>query len=164
MVIVVVFNKFYLEVAPRWQRNSMGRPLSSLQIHQKIIWMLSNFHETTSEHWWRTPGTQKDNPFSLKGGRTKYERQKERQKLTTESRPREGVMKEKFPNSRKPSHWWICGEFWNLKGKNNQEGKKKKKPTEYAPNYNPSGEAAQTLTSTTSEWGLDREAPATCSG
>ena len=32
--------------------------------------MLSNFHKTISEHWWRIPGTQKVNPFSSKGGRT----------------------------------------------------------------------------------------------
>ena len=63
-----------------WQRNRMGRPLSPPQIHLKIIWMLSDFHKTTSERWQRTPGTQKGSPFSLKGGRTKYKRQKERQK------------------------------------------------------------------------------------
>ena len=35
-----------------------------------------------------------------------------------------GVVKEgKFPNTRKPSHWWICGEFWNLRGQHNQEEK-----------------------------------------
>ena len=39
-----------------------------------------NFHKTTSECWKRTPGTQKGTPFSSKGGRTKYKRQKERQK------------------------------------------------------------------------------------
>ena len=39
--------------------------------------MLSNFHKTTSERWWRTPGTQKGSPFSSKGGRTKYLRQKD---------------------------------------------------------------------------------------
>ena len=42
------------------------------QIHQKIIWMLSNFHKTTSEHWWSTPGTQKSSSFSLKGHKTKH--------------------------------------------------------------------------------------------
>ena len=27
-----------------------------------------------------------------------------------ETCPREGVVKEdKFPNTRKPSHWWVCG-------------------------------------------------------
>ena len=67
-------------VVPRWQRNRMGWPLSPPQIHQKIIWMLSNFHKTTSECWQRTPGIQKGSPFSSKGGRTKYKRQKERQK------------------------------------------------------------------------------------
>ena len=65
---------------PRWQRNRTGRPLSPQQIHQKIIWMLSNIHRTTSELWWRIPGTQKGTPFSSKGGKTKYKRQKERQK------------------------------------------------------------------------------------
>jgi len=42
--------------------------------------MLSNFHKTTTEHWQKTPGTQKGSPFSSKGGRAKYKRQKERQK------------------------------------------------------------------------------------
>ena len=44
-------------------------------------------------------------------------------------------MKEKFPNSKKPSHWWVCGKFWNLRGQHNQEEEKEKK-TEYAPNRN----------------------------
>ena len=44
----------------------------------------------------------------------------------------------KFPNSRKPSHEWVCGEFWNLRGQHNweEEKKKTKKHTEYAPNPN----------------------------
>jgi len=33
-----------------------------------------------------------------------------------ETHPGEGVMKEKFPNTRKPSHWWVCGEFWKPEG------------------------------------------------
>ena len=42
-----------------------------------------------------------------------------------ETHPREGVVKEEtFPNIRKPSHQWVCGEFWNLRGQHNQEGKK----------------------------------------
>ena len=28
--------------------------------------MLRKFHTTTSEHWWRTPSTQKGSPFSSK--------------------------------------------------------------------------------------------------
>ena len=42
--------------------------------------------------------------------------------------PGEGVMKEKkFLNSRKPSQSWVRGEFWNLRGQHNREGKKIKK-------------------------------------
>ena len=38
----------------------------------------------------------------------------------------EGVRKEgKFPNSRKPSHRRVFGEFWNLRGQHNREEKKK---------------------------------------
>ena len=58
----------------RWRRNRTGRPISPPQIHRKSTWTLSKYHKTTSEHWWRTPGTQKGSPLSLKGGRTKYER------------------------------------------------------------------------------------------
>ena len=75
-----------------------------------------------------TRGTQKDSLFSSKGGRTKYKRQKERQtkELGMESHSGEGVVKEKFPNSRKPSHRRkFCGEFWNFRGQHNQEGEKK---------------------------------------
>ena len=77
----------------RWGRNRTGRPLSLPQIHQKIIWMLSNYHNTTSEHWQRTPGTQKGSPFSSKGGRTKYKKRKrETKELGMETQPREGVL------------------------------------------------------------------------
>ena len=34
-------------------------PLSPLQIHEKVIWMWSNFHKMTFERWQRTPDTQK---------------------------------------------------------------------------------------------------------
>ena len=43
--------------------------------------MLSNLQKTTSKQWQMIPGTQKDSLFSLKGGRTKYKRQKERQRV-----------------------------------------------------------------------------------
>ena len=49
-----------------------------------------------------------------------------------ETLPREGVLiEEKFPNNRKPSHRWVCGEFWNLGGQH-----KSIKPTDYMPNGN----------------------------
>jgi hypothetical protein len=41
--------------------------------------MLSKFQKTISECWQRTSGTQKGSPLSLKGGGTKYKREKERQ-------------------------------------------------------------------------------------
>ena len=55
-------------------------------------------------------------------------------------------MKEKFPHSRKLSTF-VCGKFWNLRRQHDwREGQ------------NASREAAQRLTSTTSKWGLGREA------
>ena len=37
---------------------------------------------------------------------------RETKELGMESHPREGVVKEeKCPNTRKPSHQWVCGEF-----------------------------------------------------
>ena len=35
-------------------------------------------------------------------------------------------------NTRKRSHQWVYGEFWNFRGEHNREGKKKKN-TEYMP-------------------------------
>ena len=70
-------------------------------------------------------------------------------RVRDETHPGEGVVKEeKFPNSRKPSHWWVCGEFWNLRGQHNREGENTHTHThthtlthththrEYTPNHN----------------------------
>ena len=55
------------------------------------------------------------------GGRTI---DKKRDKRVRDGDPsQEGVIKEKFPNTRKPSHWQVCGEFWNLRGQHNREEK-----------------------------------------
>ena len=62
-----------------------------------------------------------------------------------ETHLREGVVKEeKFPNTRKPSHWQVCGEFWNIRGQHNQEEKKNKKakPTDTGLTATPSEEVA----------------------
>ena len=75
-----------------------------------------------------------------------------------ETHPGEGVMKEKFPNTRKPSNWWVCGEFWKPEGNITGRKNKQLKPTDYEPNSNsPSGEAAKTPAPATSKWGLGRE-------
>ena len=59
-----------------------------------------------------------------------------------ETSPREGVMKEeKFPNTKKSSHQWVCGEFWNLRGQHNLCSLTK----------TPRGERAQILVLSTSE-------------
>ena len=82
-----------------------------------------------------------------------------------ETHPGEEVVKEeKFPNTRKPSHQWVCGEFWNLRGQHNQELKKKKNPQIMRLAATPSGEVAQTLTSVSSKQGLNKEARAVCIG
>ena len=77
-----------------------------------------------------------------------------------ETCPGEGVVK-KFQNSRKPSHWQVCGEFWNLRGQHNQEGGKKTPQNTHLTTAT-SGEVAQMLASTTSKWGLNREVPVIC--
>ena len=73
-----------------------------------------------------------------------------------ETHPGEGVLKEKFPNTRRPSHWPVCGDFWNLRRQHNREGKTKK-PQIMCPTTTPSREVAQTLVFTTSKQGLNRE-------
>ena len=53
---------------------------------------------------------------------------KKRDKRVRDRDPREGVIKEeKYPNTRKPSHRWVCGEFWNLRRQHNWKKKKRKK-------------------------------------
>ena len=67
-----------------------------------------------------------------------------------EIHPRKGVLKEeKFPNTRKHSHQQVCGEFWNLRGQHNWEGKKKNPQITHL-TTTASGEVAQKLVSTSS--------------
>ena len=102
-------------------------------------------------------------PNSSKGGRKKYKRQKKRQKREGRGVPsQEGVLKrEKFPNTRKPSHCRICAELWKHRGQHKREKKKNKqlKIADCEPYGNsPSGEAAQTPAHGISKRGLGREA------
>ena len=83
-----------------------------------------------------------------------------------EAHPGEGVVKEeKFPNIRKPSHWRVCGEFWNLRGHHNLEEKKKQnKTTDYVPNRNSQGRSSPDAHVRQQEQGLNREVRAACLG
>ena len=60
----LIYNVVLRKAIPRRRRNRMGRPLSPPEIHQKIIWMWSSFHKTASEHWPKTPDTQRGRPIS----------------------------------------------------------------------------------------------------
>ena len=60
--------------------------------------------------------------MSSKGGRKKIKT--ETKQVGMENCTGEGVVKEeKFPNTRKPSHQQVCGEFWNLREQHNREEK-----------------------------------------
>ena len=145
MCLVTFFiNLLFRGVVPRWWRNRMGRPLSPRQIHQKIIWMLRNFHNTTSECWWRTPSTQKGSPFSLKGGRT------------PSVLGRESWKKRSFQTAGNPLTSRSVGSFGILEGNITGRKKKKQKPQNMCLTTTPSGEVAWTLASATSKQGTGR--------
>ena len=103
-------------------------------------------------------------PNSSKGGRKKYKRQKRDKRGRDGVLSREGVLKrEKFPNTRKPSHCRICAELWKHRGQHKREKKinKQLKIADCEPYGNsPSGEAAQTPAHAISKQGLGRAARA----
>ena len=70
-----------------------------------------------------------------------------------ETHPGKGDMKEKFPNSRKPSHRRVCGELGISEG--NITRRRKKQNTHLTATA--SRKVAQMLTSATNEQGLERE-------
>ena len=148
----------------RWWRNRTGRPLYHPQIHQKIIWMLSNFWIKELLNAGEEYQAPRKAACSLQKEIGQNIKNKKRDKrVRNGDHPRKGVMtEEKFPNTRKPSHSWVCGEFWNLRVQHNWEKKKKKKNT--CLTATPRGEVAQTLASATSKQGLNREAWVACLG
>ena len=82
-----------------------------------------------------------------------------------ETCPAEGVTEEqKFLNTRKPSHRWVCGEFWNLRGQHNQEGEKKKKTPDYVTSCNSQWKGSLDTCVCQQQWGLNRETWAACIG
>ena len=67
-------------------------------------------------------------PNSSKGSRKTYKKQTNKKKQTkeggTEFHPGKGVLKrDKFPNTRKPSHCRICAELRKHRGQHNREKK-----------------------------------------
>ena len=73
------------------------------------------------------------------------------------------MKEEKFPNSWKPSHQWVGGEFRMSEG--NITGRKTKTKTQNRRlTATPSREAAQTLAAATREQRLDREVWVPCLG
>ena len=76
------------------------------------------------------------------------------------------MKEEKFPNLRKPSHWQVCREFWNLRGQQTWEVKKKtkqkKKKTkknliEYALNCNSQWRSSTDAHVHCQRWGAEQE-------
>ena len=115
--------------------------------------MLTNFHKAISECWRRT---QKGSPFSSKEGRTKYKRQRDkrvRDRDLSWGRSHEGGEVSKQQKTLSPASLW---GVLDVRGQHNWE-KKKKNPQNTHLTATPSGEAAQTLASTTSKQGPDRE-------
>ena len=146
----------------RWWRNRTGRPLYHPQIHQKIIWMLSNFWIKELLNAGEEYQAPRKAACSLQKEIGQNIKNKKRDKrVRNGDHPRKGVItEEKFPNTRKPSHSWVCGEFWNLRGQHNRESwKKNKKPPNMHLTATPSREVAQKFASTTMKWGLNREDP-----
>ena len=76
------------------------------------------------------------------------------------------MKEEKFPSTRKPSHWQVCGKFRNLRG--NITSRKTKTKTNTPQNtcltVSPRGEIAQALVSATSKQGPGREVRVACLG
>ena len=161
---ISLLQRYKVGVALSWWRSRMGRPLSSPQIHQKIIWMLSNFHETTSECWQRTA-------HSLWKEVGQNIKDKKRDKRVRDRDPFQGGSCEgDFQIPGNPLTSGSVGSFRISEG--NITGRKqtnKQKTTKK--NNNPqnthlttttSGKVAQMLVSTTSKWRLNREEPVTC--
>ena len=117
----------------RGQRNRMGRPLAPPQIHWKIIWMPSKYHQTASECW-RIPGTQK----RLRKEVGQNVKDKKRDKRVRDGDPSlEGCHKRGgFQTPGNPLTSGFVGSFGNSEGTITGRKKIKIKPTDYMCNCN----------------------------
>ena len=144
-------SKFCSEGSPMMAEKQVGRPLSPPQIHQKIIWMLSNFHKTTSECSRRTPAPRKAAHSLQKEVVQNIKDKNINKKLGLKTHPGERVVKEETLSQ--VGLWGV----WNLRGQHNWE-KKTNKPQNTHLIATASRGAAQMLASDTSQGRLSREA------
>ena len=115
----------------RGQRNRMGRPLAPPQIHWKIIWMPSKYHQTASECW-RIPGTQK----RLRKEVGQNVKDKKRDKRVRDGDSSQGGSR-KREVSKHQETLSLVGLWGFGISEGNRTGRKKWiKPTDYAPNSN----------------------------
>ena len=109
----------------RWQRNRMGRPLSP---HKFIKRTLECWANTTKQLLNAGRGNQAPRKAAhclLKEvGQNTKDKKRDKRVRDGPIPSQVGVLKEgKFPNTRKPSYQWVCGEFWNLREQHNREEK-----------------------------------------
>ena len=125
-------------MVPRWWRNRMGKPLFSHRFIKRSLefWATSTKQLLNAGGGHRAPEKAAHSLWKEVGQNIKDKMREKRVMTVTHSR-KVVVKEEKFPNSRKFSYRWVCGEFWNLRGQRNWEkNKNKNKNTEYAPNWN----------------------------
>ena len=86
--------------------------------------MLSNFHRTTSEHWWRTPGTQKCSPFSSKEVGKNIKDKKRDKRVRDRDLAQEGSREGgEVCKCQKTLTGRSVGKLWNLRGQHNWGGR-----------------------------------------
>ena len=114
------------EVVLRWQRNRTGDHFLPHKFIKRSFecWATSTKQLLNDRGRYQAPRKAAYSLWKEVGQNIKDKKTKE---LGMETRPGEGaVKKEEFPN-RKPSHNWVCGEFWDLRGQHNWEETKQNK-------------------------------------
>ena len=74
-------------IPSRWWRSKMWRSLSSLQIHQKYIYMWNNSYRTPTERWQKTSDFPKDKKLPTYLGRAKEKRKNRDKRIGTGPAP-----------------------------------------------------------------------------
>ena len=143
-----------LSTVLKWWRNRTERPLSPRQIHRKIIWMLRKFHKTTSEHWWRTPGTQKGSLFSSKEVGQNIKDKKRDKRIRDENQYQGGIFqtleRRSFQTPENSLNSGSVGSFGISEGNIIGRKKQTKNPQFTCLTTTPRGEIAQMIASASS--------------